>query len=49
MRKMGLEELTIAESIEKRRVSAHRFACNPDCNQDRIKSTYFQLCKYVLF
>lgn len=32
MRKMGLEELTISESIEKRRVSTHRFACNPVCN-----------------
>ena len=32
MRKMGLEGLDIFESTEKRRVSAHRFACNPVCN-----------------
>ena len=32
MRKMGLEGLAISKSIEKRRVSAHRFACNPVCN-----------------
>ena len=27
-----LEGLDIFESTEKRRVSAHRFACNPVCN-----------------
>ena len=39
MRKMGLEGLAISESIEKRRVSAHRFACNPVCNPDSKMGT----------
>ena len=29
---MGLEGLGISESTEKRRLSTHRFACNPVCN-----------------
>lgn len=29
---MGLELLTVSETIEKRRFPAHRCACNPVCN-----------------